>query len=75
MITITESRADGGDLSLDDGYEAFKAKLSKGGPVNLKGIAHDNPHPGVQMLKMWGNPIKVTTKESQADADTPRRKV
>ncbi len=66
------------DLTLADPYPVWKARIAAAERpvvVDLGTISPDDPHPGVQMLKMWEGvevrtaPVKKrkTTQESTAD--------
>lgn len=53
-ITVATEAGKGVDLTLADPYPVWKERLKHGGKVKLVGISAADPHPGVQMLQMWG---------------------
>ena len=53
-VTAAAEPGKGVDLTLADPYPVWKEKLKGGGKVKLMGITAADPHPGVQMLVMWG---------------------
>ena len=62
-ITVAAEPGKGVDLTLADPYPVWKERLRNGGKVKLVGVSLTDPHPGVQMLSMWG----CTVDEQQPD--------